>query len=157
MSDANCSPSTWVTSARDAFTRRRNSDTMRSCVGSFISAVPFGSVYKSGSLSVYPLYTSHRRKGRKLLQLAFSSTWAAPAHKRLRFPQSRTDPLSWIRLRSLRGDIESRHSSHLLLHSLLPSICNKRYTHLGYVHDLSFTEGKHSSCKGVSGYPGFKA
>src|SRR5215813_8202876 len=65
--DANCSPSTCVKSAIDTRTRRRNSDTMSSCVGSDIGRVPLEQRGEPQFVIGVPIIQLFQRQGETII------------------------------------------------------------------------------------------
>src|SRR5262249_30035930 len=65
--EANCSPSTWVKSAIDTLTWRRNSDTMRSCVGSAMGRVPLEAAWISTFVIGVSIIHGFERQGEKFM------------------------------------------------------------------------------------------
>src|SRR5262249_2024898 len=63
--DANCTPSTCVNSAIDARTRRRNSETINSCVGSAMGKVPLEAAWRATvviGVPIIPVFEREREK-----------------------------------------------------------------------------------------------
>src|SRR5262249_5411819 len=64
--DAHCRPSTCINSAIDTRTRRRNSDTINSCVGSDMGRVPLEAAWIATVVIGVPIIHGFERQGEKI-------------------------------------------------------------------------------------------